>query len=261
VRPSVAEHNLPQADLPPGLPTVSEVYRQQSDLGAASDFIDRALFAFERAFVPAFNISLGTARLDFGRIENRGFFLALTRDLQYVLRPCFLFSCLALFCGLALAPRFLGRRGCWNTSFHFAKLLLSIDPYSDVRRCSRSRLALQPTADRPLTPFSRKPPCSTSTSSRSSRATRSGCSTLRRRSTVLSPRWAPEAGGSAFCPVGSGLERSRCATWRVSVPLSTAAALATLADGSSIVRCCRTERRRMRRCGTPSSRHPGSCRG
>lgn len=28
--------------------------------------------------------------------------------------------------------RFLGRRGCWNTSFHFAKLLLSIDPYSDV---------------------------------------------------------------------------------------------------------------------------------
>lgn len=65
-------------------PPVSEVYRQQSDLGAASDYIDRALFAFERAFVPAFNVSLGTARLDFGRVENRGFFLALTRDLQCV---------------------------------------------------------------------------------------------------------------------------------------------------------------------------------
>lgn len=68
------------------LVSVSEVYRQQSDLGAASDFIDRALFAFERAFVPAFNVSLGTARLDFGRVENRGFFLALTRDLQCVIR-------------------------------------------------------------------------------------------------------------------------------------------------------------------------------
>lgn len=65
-------------------PSVSEVYRQQSDLGQASEYIDRALFAFERAFVPAFNVSLGTGRLDFGRVENRGFFLALTRDLQCV---------------------------------------------------------------------------------------------------------------------------------------------------------------------------------
>ncbi|KAL7413126.1 transcriptional repressor TCF25-domain-containing protein [Mrakia frigida] len=87
---------------------MGEVYRQQADLSQASEYIDRALFAFERAFAPGFNIAQGNVRLDFDRVENRGFYLALIRNLQ-----------------------FLGRRGCWVTSFTFAKLLLAMDPHTD----------------------------------------------------------------------------------------------------------------------------------
>lgn len=65
---------------------MGEVYRQQSDLSQASEYIDRALFAFERAFAPGFNITSGNARLDFDRVENRGFYLALIRNLQCVSR-------------------------------------------------------------------------------------------------------------------------------------------------------------------------------
>ncbi|CDZ98610.1 Uncharacterized conserved protein [Phaffia rhodozyma] len=87
---------------------MGEVYRQQADLGQASEFIDRALFAFERAFMPGFGVAHGNVRLDFDRVENRGFYLGVVRNLQ-----------------------FLGRRGCWNTSFNFAKFLLSLDPHTD----------------------------------------------------------------------------------------------------------------------------------
>lgn len=48
-----------------------------SDNTQASDLVARALFSIERAFTPAFNITTGTQRLDFDRIENRPFFLAL----------------------------------------------------------------------------------------------------------------------------------------------------------------------------------------
>ena len=58
------------------------------DLSQASEYIDRALFAFERAFAPGFNIAQGNVRLDFDRVENRGFYLALIRNLQCV-RPSF----------------------------------------------------------------------------------------------------------------------------------------------------------------------------
>lgn len=46
----------------------------------AVDFIERALFAYERAFIGAFTFTTGLNRLDFDRVENRPFFLALHRQ-------------------------------------------------------------------------------------------------------------------------------------------------------------------------------------
>lgn len=46
----------------------------------AVDFIDRALFTYERSFIGAFNFTSGLNRLDFDRVENRPFFLALHRQ-------------------------------------------------------------------------------------------------------------------------------------------------------------------------------------
>ena len=47
----------------------------------AADFVDRALFTYERAFVGAFNFTSGANRLDFDQVENRPFFLALHRQI------------------------------------------------------------------------------------------------------------------------------------------------------------------------------------
>ncbi|WRT70652.1 uncharacterized protein IL334_007650 [Kwoniella shivajii] len=87
---------------------MSEVYRLQSDIGAASDFAERALYAFDRCLMPSFNVSSGASRLDFDRVENRPLFTALHRIISY-----------------------LGRRGCWVTAFNFAKLLYALDPEGD----------------------------------------------------------------------------------------------------------------------------------
>ncbi|XAO22280.1 hypothetical protein I312_101049 [Cryptococcus bacillisporus CA1280] len=87
---------------------MNEVYRLQSDIGAASDYAERALYAFDRCLMPAFSVVTGTSRLDFDRVENRPLFTALHRIISY-----------------------LGRRGCWATAFNFAKLLFSLDPEGD----------------------------------------------------------------------------------------------------------------------------------
>ncbi|KAK8850487.1 hypothetical protein IAR55_004405 [Kwoniella newhampshirensis] len=87
---------------------MSEVYRLQADIGAASDFAERALYAFDRCLMPAFSVSSGASRLDFDRVENRPMFTALHRIISY-----------------------LGRRGCWVTAFNFAKLLFALDPEGD----------------------------------------------------------------------------------------------------------------------------------
>lgn len=71
-------------------------------------YIEQALFAFEKSFHSLFNIASGSVRLSFQEVENRSFFLALHRHIQ-----------------------FLGRRGCWRTAFEFNKLLLSLDPKHD----------------------------------------------------------------------------------------------------------------------------------
>ncbi|GMK54602.1 hypothetical protein CspeluHIS016_0111880 [Cutaneotrichosporon spelunceum] len=87
---------------------MSEVYRLQNDIGAASDFAERALYALDRCLVPGFNVQSGSCRLDFDFVENRPMFTALHRIISY-----------------------LGRRGCWVTAFNFAKLLFSLDPEGD----------------------------------------------------------------------------------------------------------------------------------
>ncbi|KAK3836022.1 MAG: transcriptional repressor TCF25-domain-containing protein [Linnemannia elongata] len=87
---------------------LSEVSKHNGDNGLAGEFIEQALFAFEKSFHSLFNIASGGVRLSFQEVENRSFFLALHRHIQ-----------------------FLGRRGCWRTAFEFNKLLLSLDPKHD----------------------------------------------------------------------------------------------------------------------------------
>ncbi|EPQ59800.1 DUF654-domain-containing protein [Gloeophyllum trabeum ATCC 11539] len=89
---------------------LAEAYRYRDEHAQATDFTERALFAYERAFsgVGSFNFTTGSCRLDFDRVENRPFFLAVARvitDLQ--------------------------RRGCPRTALEFAKLLYSLDPWTD----------------------------------------------------------------------------------------------------------------------------------
>ncbi|KAG0293734.1 Transcription factor 25 [Linnemannia gamsii] len=87
---------------------LSEVSKHNGDNSLAGEFIEQALFAFEKSFHSLFNIASGSVRLSFQEVENRSFFLALHRHIQ-----------------------FLGRRGCWRTAFEFNKLLLSLDPKRD----------------------------------------------------------------------------------------------------------------------------------
>uniref|UniRef100_P9WEI3 Probable transcription factor claV n=1 Tax=Ampulloclitocybe clavipes TaxID=56467 RepID=CLAV_AMPCV len=87
---------------------LSEVYRHREEYAQAMDFVDRALFTYERSFIGAFTFTSGLNRLDFDHVENRPFFLAIHRqatDLQ--------------------------RRGCVRTAFEFARLLYSLDPWND----------------------------------------------------------------------------------------------------------------------------------
>ncbi|KAG8963840.1 hypothetical protein FRC03_002524 [Tulasnella sp. 419] len=87
---------------------LSEIFRHQEDHSHATDLVDRALFSFERSFSPSFNLLSGTSRLDFDRIENRPLFLALHRQILQ-----------------------MERRGCMRTAMEFAKVLVSLEPWSD----------------------------------------------------------------------------------------------------------------------------------
>lgn len=55
-----------------------------SELSQAADFVERAIYAFEHAFPVAFDITAGSSRLDFDRIENRPLFLTLHRHVLSV---------------------------------------------------------------------------------------------------------------------------------------------------------------------------------
>lgn len=87
---------------------LSDIARYQGDLGQASDFIDRALFAMERSASPPFTAGLtsstGPPLCDFLRAENRAFWLAAHRNID-------------LF----------GRRGTWRTALEWCKLVLGLD--------------------------------------------------------------------------------------------------------------------------------------
>ncbi|KAH7927045.1 DUF654-domain-containing protein [Leucogyrophana mollusca] len=85
---------------------LSEVFRHREEYSQAVDYVDRALFAYERAFMGAFSFTNGTNRLDFDHVENRPFFLALHRQVTH-------------------------RRGCFRTAFEFGRLLYSLDPWID----------------------------------------------------------------------------------------------------------------------------------
>ncbi|KAI0693502.1 transcriptional repressor TCF25-domain-containing protein [Cytidiella melzeri] len=87
---------------------LSEVYFHREEHSTASDFIDRALFTYERAFLGSFNFTSGANRLDFDHVENRPFFLAIHRQVAD-----------------------LQRRGCVRTAFEFARLLYGLDPSTD----------------------------------------------------------------------------------------------------------------------------------
>ncbi|KAG2181007.1 hypothetical protein INT43_008589 [Umbelopsis isabellina] len=92
---------------------ISEIAKHSGDWTVAGECIEKALYACERAFHPNFNITSGNVRLSYKYAENRSFFLAIHRHIQ-----------------------FLSRRGCWRTSFEFNKLLLSLDPLADAL-CSK----------------------------------------------------------------------------------------------------------------------------
>ncbi|OAX36036.1 DUF654-domain-containing protein [Rhizopogon vinicolor AM-OR11-026] len=87
---------------------LSEVYRHREEYSQAVEYVDRALFAYERAFLGAFSFTNGLNRLDFNRVENRPFFLALHRQVTD-----------------------LQRRGCIRTAFEFGRLLYSLEPWTD----------------------------------------------------------------------------------------------------------------------------------
>ena len=69
-----------------------------------------------------FNLSTGLTRLDFNRVENRSFFLALFRHCDVV-----------------------ARKACWRTAFELQKMLLSLDfendPYATL--CTVDYFALK----------------------------------------------------------------------------------------------------------------------
>ncbi|KAF8122116.1 transcription factor 25, partial [Boletus edulis] len=87
---------------------LAEVYRHREEYSQAVDYVSRALYAYERAFLGAFSFMNGNNRLNFDRVENRPFFLSIHRqviDLQ--------------------------RRGCPRTAFEHARLLISPEPLSE----------------------------------------------------------------------------------------------------------------------------------
>lgn len=87
---------------------LAEVYRHQEEYSQAVEYVDRALFSYERAFLGSYSFTNGLNRLDFNRVENRPFFLALHRQVTD-----------------------LQRRGCIRTAFEFGRLLYSLEPWTD----------------------------------------------------------------------------------------------------------------------------------
>jgi hypothetical protein len=88
---------------------LSEVFKQSGDIAMAASFIERAVYTFDRSMHPRFNATTGLCRLNYKYIENRSFYIALFKHIQY-----------------------LGRKGCWRTAFEFCKFLLGLDNKDDA---------------------------------------------------------------------------------------------------------------------------------
>lgn len=58
--------------------------RDSPEYSQAVDFVERAMFTYERSFIGAFNFTSGMNRIDFDYVENRPFFLALHRQITSV---------------------------------------------------------------------------------------------------------------------------------------------------------------------------------
>ncbi|KAG1649817.1 Transcription factor 25 [Nymphon striatum] len=87
---------------------LSDACKMGEDLQMAAELIEGALYSLESCFHTLFNITLGTCRLDYRRPENRSFFIALFKHIN-----------------------FIGMKGCYRTALEFSKLLLSLDPDDD----------------------------------------------------------------------------------------------------------------------------------
>ena len=91
---------------------LSDISRIHDDTQMAADMIERALFAFQSSFHPSFNFTLKSAqnnlKLDYNRVENRSFFIALFKHILYI-----------------------GGKACYRTSLDLCKLLLSLNIESD----------------------------------------------------------------------------------------------------------------------------------
>ncbi|ORY26410.1 hypothetical protein BCR33DRAFT_50082 [Rhizoclosmatium globosum] len=86
----------------------SEIAKHNGDINIAAEYIERALFVFERAFHPLFNLATANCIVPYIYPENRALFLAVSRHISFV-----------------------ARKGCWRTCLELSKLLYSLDPEAD----------------------------------------------------------------------------------------------------------------------------------
>jgi hypothetical protein len=89
------------------------------DTQMAADLIERTLYAIQNCFHPSFNFISKSGnqtplnyKIDYNRVENRGFFIALFKHILYV-----------------------GGKACYRTSLELCKLLLSLDVENDPLGC------------------------------------------------------------------------------------------------------------------------------
>ncbi|XP_055912439.1 transcription factor 25 isoform X1 [Eupeodes corollae] len=87
---------------------LSEMCKITDDTAMASDLIQRAVLVLETSLHPSFSLVSGNSRLDYKRQENRGFFIVLFKQAQYV-----------------------EARSCCRTAFELSKLILSLNPDVD----------------------------------------------------------------------------------------------------------------------------------
>lgn len=87
---------------------LSEICKMGEDSAMATELIERTLYALESSFHVCFNLSSGNCHLDYRRQENRSFFIALFRHINFV-----------------------GSKACYRTALELCKILLSLDPEAD----------------------------------------------------------------------------------------------------------------------------------